>query len=234
MKAKDIMSFDVVTIAPDDNIQRAAHLMLRNRFSGLPVVDASGALVGIITEGDFLRRNETGTSRRRSRWMEFLMGPGRLGEEYTHAAGRRVGEVMTRDVFTVAEDTPVSDIVALMERRHIKRVPVVRGSQPVGMVTRTNLMRAVAKAIPDAAVNDSDQMIRDRLLEVVKDKPWAPVVFDPVVTNGKVRLIGTIMDERQGEALKVAAENIPGVKSVEDELVWIEPMSGMVIEHRAA
>ena len=234
MQAKDIMSYDVVTIGPDDSVQRAARLMLQNRFSGLPVVDANGALLGIITEGDFLRRNETGTLRRRSRWMEFLIGPGRLGEEYAHAAGRRVGEVMTREVCTVSEDTPVSDIVALMERRHIKRLPVLRGSQLVGMVTRTNLMRAVAKAVPDAAVNESDKMIRDRLLEVLKDKPWAPVSIDPVVTNGKVRLIGTITDERQGEALIVAAENIPGVKSVEDELTWIEPTSGMVIAHRAA
>lgn len=234
MNAKDIMSYDVVTIGPDETVQRAARLMLQNRFSGLPVVDANGALLGIITEGDFLRRNETGTLRRRSRWMEFLIGPGRLGQEYAHAAGRRVDEVMTRDLYTVTEDTPVSDIVELMERRHIKRVPVVRGGQLVGMVTRTNLMRAVAKAIPDAAVDESDTVIRERLLEVLKDKPWAPVTIDPVVTDGKVRLIGTIMDERQGEAVKVAAENIPGVKSVEDELVWIEPMSGTVIEPRAA
>jgi len=229
MQAKDIMSYDVVTIGPDESIQRAARLMLQNRFSGLPVVDANGTLLGIITEGDFLRRNETGTLRRRSRWMELLIGPGRLAEEYAHAAGRRVGEVMTRDVYTVSEDTPVSDIVALMARRHIKRVPVLRGGQLAGMVTRTNLMRAVAKAIPDAPVNASDETIRERLLEALKDKPWAPLTIDPVVTDGKVRLIGTITDERQGEAVIVAAENIPGVKSVENELIWIEPMSGMFI-----
>jgi len=234
MNAKDIMSYDVVTIGPDETVQRAARLMLQNRFSGLPVVDAKGALVGMITEGDFLRRNETGTLRRRSRWMEFLVGPGRLGEEYKHAAGRRVEEVMTRDVRTVSEDDPVSKAVDLMDLHHIKRVPVMRGDKLVGMITRTNLMRAVAKAIPDAPVNESDMAIRDRLLAELKGKPWAPLSLAPVITDGKVRLIGTITDERQAEALIVAAENIPGVKSVEDELIWIEPSSGMAIEHRAA
>jgi len=235
MNAKDIMSYDVVTIGPDEPVQQAALLMLRHRFSGLPVVDANGALLGIITEGDFLRRNETGTLRRRSRWMEFLVGPSRLAEEYVHAAGRRVDEVMTRDVHTVREDAPVSDIVDLMELHHIKRVPVVtRSGRLIGIVTRTNLMRAAAKALPDVPVNETDKAIRGRLLEELKGKPWAPLSFDPVVSNGKVRLIGSIMDERQARALAVAAENIPGVKSVEDELIWIEPMSGTVVEHRAA
>src|SRR5262249_48588888 len=160
----------------------------------------NGTLVGIITEGDFLRRNETGTLRRRSRWMEFLLGPGRLGEEYARAAARRVEDVMTRDVQSVSEDTPVSDIVELMERRHIKRVPVTTGEgQLVGMVTRKNLMRAVAKALPDVPVNESDKVIREQLLKELKDKPWAPLSFDPVVTDGKVRLVGTIMDGRQAQ-----------------------------------
>jgi CBS domain-containing protein len=234
MNAKDIMSYDVVTIGPDDTIQQAAGLMLRNRFSGLPVVDAGGALIGIITEGDFLRRNETGTLRRRSRWMEFLLGPGRLGEEYTHAAGRHVREVMTHEVYTVEEDTPLQTLVELMDRHRVKRLPVTHGGQLVGMITRTNLVRAVAHAIPDAPTRSSDKTIRERLLEELKDKPWAPLAIDPVVTDGKVRLLGAITDERQREAMIVAAENIPGVKSVEDELVWIEPMSGMVIEPRAA
>lgn len=234
MNAQDIMSHDVVTIGPDETVQRAARLMLQNRFSGLPVVDANGTLVGIITEGDFLRRNETGTLRRRSRWMEFLVGPGRLGEEYAHAAGRRVGEVMTRDVYTVSEDTPVSKVVNLMDLHHIKRLPVTRGRRLVGMITRTNLMRAVAKAIPDAPVNQSDVAIREQLLAELKGKPWAPLSIDPIVTDGKVRLIGSITDERQADALIVAAENIPGVKSVEDELVWIDPSTGVVIDHHAA
>jgi len=232
MNAQEIMSRNVVTIRPDETVQHAADVMLQNHFSGLPVVDAENKLVGIITEGDFLRRSETSTVRHRSHWMEFLVGPGRLGEEYTHAAGRKVDEVMTHNVYTVIEDAPLNEIVDLMERRHIKRVPVLNHFEKlVGMITRSNLMRAVAKNAPDISANESDETIRQRLLDELKDKPWAPLSFDPVVANGNVRLIGTIMDERQTEAAIVAAENIPGVKSVEDELVWIEPVSGMFIEH---
>jgi CBS domain-containing protein len=234
MNAKDIMSRDVVTIGPDDTVLHAARLMLLNHFSGLPVVGADGALVGIITEGDFLRRNETETLRRRPGWVEFLLGPGRLADEYAHASGRLIHEVMTRDVCTVNEDAPVGEIVELMERHRVKRLPVMRGEKLVGIVARRNLMRAVAHKIPSTPANERDTTIRDRLLEELKGKAWAPLMIDPIVAGGKVRLVGTIMDYRQREALIVAAENIPGVTHVEDELIWIEPMTGMAIEAPAA
>lgn len=234
MKAQDIMSRDVVTVRPDDSILHAARLMLQKGYSGLPVVDASGSLVGILTEGDFLRRVETDTVRRRPHWLGFFMGSGRLAGEYTHAAGRRVHEVMTRDVYSVSEDAPLSDIVDMMERRHIKRLPVLRRQQVVGIVTRQNLLRAVIGSASAGTIGESDKAIRDRLLEELKKQPWAPLIIDPIVVDGKVKLVGTIVDDRQREALTVAAENIPGVKSVEDALIWIEPTSGMVIEPRAA
>jgi CBS-domain-containing membrane protein len=162
------------------------------------------------------------------------MGPGRLADEYTHAAGRFVREVMTRDVCAVTEDTPVADMVALMEQRRVKRLPVMRGTQLVGIVTRQNLLRALAGAAAAAPAIESDAAIRERLIAELKNTPWAPAGIDPVVTDGKVRLVGTIFDDRQREALIVAAENVPGVKAVEDELIWIEPTSGMVVEPRAA
>lgn len=234
MKAKDVMSCDVVTVGPDASILQAARLMAQKRFSGLPVVDAAGTLVGIVTEGDFLRRIETSTVRRRARWIEFILGPGRLAEEYTHAAGRIVHEVMSREVETVSEDTPLDVVVGLMEKHHVKRVPVLRGDKIVGIVTRKDLLRAVAGLSAVASGAETDTAIRDRFLEEVKKQPWAPVMVQAEVTDGRVKLIGTIYDERQREALTVLAENIPGVKGVEDELIWIEPMSGMVIEPRAA
>jgi CBS domain-containing protein len=233
MKAKDIMSRDVVTIGPDASILQAARLMLQNRISGLPVVDSSGTLVGIVTEGDFLRRSETDTVRRRSRWLEFILGPGRLAEEYTHAAGRVAREVMSREVQTVSEDAPLDQVVELMEKHRIKRLPVMRGETLVGIVTRQNLLRAVAGSATPAGAS-TDTAIRDRLLEEIKSQPWAPIALWPEVADGRVRLIGTIFDDRQRDALRVLAENIPGVKAIEDELVWIEPTSGTVIEPRAA
>jgi len=234
MKAQDVMSRDVVTVTPDATILHAARLMLQRKFSGLPVVDSAGALVGMVTEGDFLRRVETGTLRRRPRWIEFFMGPGPLAAEYTHATGRLVNEVMTRDVVTATEETPLQDVVDLMERHHVKRLPVVRGSELVGIVTRQNLLRAlIGRSSQADAAESSDKAIRERLLGELKQQPWAPLI-DVLVEGGRVKLVGTIFDDRQRDAIRVAAENIPGVKSIEDQLAWIEPMSGMVIEPRVA
>jgi CBS domain-containing protein len=234
MKAQDVMSRDVVTVRPDETILHAARLMLQRRFSGLPVVDSDGVLVGMVTEGDFLRRSETGTVRRRPRWLEFLLGPGPLAAEYAHTSGRLVGDVMTRDVYTVTEDTPLSDAIGLMERHRIKRLPVLRGREIVGIVTRQNLLRALVHqtAKADVAAGD-DQAIRERLLGELKAHPWAPLI-EVFVESGRVKLVGTIFDDRQRDAVRVAAANIPGVKSIEDQLTFIEPTSGIVIEPRAA
>jgi CBS domain-containing protein len=231
MKAGDIMSARVVSISPDAGVLEAVRLMLQNHISGLPVVDATGALVGMVTEGDFLRRAETGTTRKRPRWLEFLVGPNRLAEEYVESHARKVGEVMTREPITINEDTPLDEIVQVMERRRIKRVPVMRGAQVVGIVSRSNLMHAVAtlgRTAPPPA--QSDAAIRQQLLDEFQKQFWAPAaLIDVSVKDGVVELWGTILEGAQGEAIKVCAENIPGVKSVVSHLTWIEPMSGMVI-----
>ncbi|HTQ83745.1 MAG TPA: CBS domain-containing protein, partial [Pseudolabrys sp.] len=143
MKAEDVMTRNVISIDPDATVLQAARLMLQHRISGLPVIDKGGQLVGVISEGDFLRRRETKTEHRRSRWLEFLMGPGRVAAEYSHSHGSKVSEVMTTDVKTVDDVTPLEDIVELMERRRIKRVPVMCGREVVGIVTRSNLMHAM-------------------------------------------------------------------------------------------
>jgi CBS domain-containing protein len=232
MKAKDVMTANVVSIDPDQTVLQAARLMLQHHISGLPVVDSSGNLVGVLSEGDFLRRRETQTEHRRSRWLEFLMGPGRIASEYTRSHGSKVGEVMTRDVRTVDEDTALEDIVELMERHRIKRVPVMRGTKMVGIITRSNLMHAMVSMARSApAVAKDDAAIREQLMAEFKKQEWAPVgMINAVVKDGVVELWGAIVDERQRAALKVAAENAPGVKGVKDHLVWIEPISGVAIE----
>ena len=232
MKAEDVMTRDVISIDPDATVLQAARLMLQHHISGLPVIDKDGKLVGVLSEGDFLRRRETKTERRRSRWLEFLMGPGRIASEYCHSHGSKVSEVMTTDVQTVDELASLEDIVELMERRRIKRVPVVCGGQLVGIVTRSNLMHAmVSLARVAQPVAKDDAAIRERLLAEMQKERWAPVATaNVVVHDGVVELWGVIVDERQREALKVAAENIPGVKAVNDHLVWVEPTSGMTIE----
>ncbi len=230
MNAAQIMTTGVISVTPDSPITQAVRLMLQHHISGLPVVD-QGKLVGIVSEGDLLRRVETGTQRRRPRWLEFLIGPGRLASEYVHASGRKVHEVMTPDVRTVTEDAPLEAVVELMERHRIKRVPVVRGDALVGIVTRANLLHALAglaREAPPAQTDDAG--IRERVLAELKQQAWAPVgQLNVVVRNGVVELWGAITDERQRQAIQVAAENVPGVKRVVDQLVWIEPTSGMVI-----
>jgi CBS-domain-containing membrane protein len=229
MKAKDVMTTTVISVQPDATILQAARQMLQHHISGLPVIDQSGEIVGILSEGDFLRRRETGTQRKRSRWLEFLMGPGRLAAEYAYSHGNKVAEVMTRDVHTVNEDTNIEDIVELMERRRIKRVPVMRKKNVVGMVTRSNLMHAMvslARVEPKSAKDDAS--IREILLAEMQKESWAPAAMvNVVVRDGVVELWGVIIDERQRAGLKVAAENIPGVRAVKDHLVWLEPTSGM-------
>ena len=151
MNVKDVMTPHVLAVTPDESIFVAARLMLQKKISGLPVVDGLGNLVGIVSEGDFLRRAETGTKRQRPKWMEFFLGPGRLADEYVQISGRKVRDVMTEDVRTVTPDAPLEDVVRLMERHHIKRVPVVDGGKIVGIVTRANLLRAMASFVGEIA-----------------------------------------------------------------------------------
>ena len=203
--------------------------MLQRHISGLPVIEKGGELVGIVTEGDFLRRAETGTQRRRPRWLEYLVGPGRLADEYTRSHGRKVYEIMTFGALTVTEDTPLDEVVRLMEKRRIKRLPVVRGTAVVGIVSRANLVHALAglaREVKPAAA--SDQTIHDRIVAELAGQSWAPTaLINVIVRDGVVELWGAITDERERAAVIVAAENAPGVKGVNDHLAWVEPMSGM-------
>ena len=209
---------------------QAIQIMLDRHISGLPVVDKDAHLVGIVTEGDFLRRAETGTQRRRPRWLEFLAGPGRLAQDYARSHARKVGEVMTPDPITVDEDAALDDIVRLMEKRQIKRLPVVRGNNVVGIVSRANLLHALASVAREAKpAAQSDEAIRALLLAELAKQPWAPVaLINPVVRDGVVELWGTITDERERPALMIAAENVPGVKAVHDRLAWVDATTGMV------
>ena len=231
MNAREVMTRRLVTATPETPIEEAVRLMLDNRVSGLPVIDAAGAPVGVVTEGDLLRRIETGTDKRHSGWIRLLLGPGRLAAEYTRSHAHKVGEVMTTEVVSVGPETPLAEVVELMEERRIKRVPVVDGGKLVGIVSRANLVAALAGMLAKergAALSDDD--IRRAILAEIDKQPWGPrESVDAIVTDGVVELQGTILDERERAALIVAAENLPGVKSVQDKLVWVEPNSGMVI-----
>jgi CBS domain-containing protein len=228
MKARDVMTRRVLSIGADESVQAAIDVMLKNRVSGLPVLDPSGKVVGVVTEGDFLRRVETGTQRRRKRWLEFLLGPGRMAEEYADTHGRKVSDVMTSSPLTIDEDAPLAGIVELMESRRIKRLPVVRDGRLVGIVSRANLLQAMAGlAAATPAISASDTEIRDRIMDELARETWAPVALVNVtVRDGVVDLWGSLIDERQRRAVCVAAENVPGVRAVRDHLVW-EPTASI-------
>ena len=227
MQVRDVMTRNVISVAANDPILKAARVMLQNRISGLPVVDSAGKLVGVVTEGDFLRRGEIGTQRRRPKWLEFIVGPGRMADEYVHASGRKVDEIMTPNPYCVTESDALETVVELMERRHVKRLPVMRGGEMVGIVSRANLMHALASLARDTpAPAGDDSAIRDQILTALGQQHWAPRI-NVVVKNGVAELWGVITDERERQALIVATENVAGVKEVHDHLVWVEPMSGM-------
>jgi CBS domain-containing protein len=232
MKAKDIMTRRVISVSPDTTVVEAVRLMLQNRISGLPVVGADGMLVGMVTEGDFLRRAENGTERRRPRWLELVLGPGRAALDFTHSHGRKIEEVMSNDPVTITEDTGLDEIVSLMERHRVKRVPVLREGRVVGIVSRANLMRAIIPIARTAgSPAASDTQIRTRIIAEMESHSWAPrALVDLTVKDGVVDFCGVILDERDRAALKVLAENVPGVKSVHDHMSWVEPMSGVAVE----
>ena len=232
MQVQDVMTKHVISVEPTDTIARAIRLMLQERVSGRPVIDAAGTLVGIVTEGDVLRRAETGTQRRRPRWLEFLVGPGRMADEYVHTHARKVSEVMTVEPATVTEQTALADAVKLMEKRRIKRLPVMKGQKVIGIISRANLLHALASLAGEAKADSTDdKTIRDRILAELENEKWAPTgMLSVVVRDGVVDIWGTITDERERQALIVAAENVPGVKRVNDHVAWIEPTSGVVFE----
>jgi CBS domain-containing protein len=230
MRTHQIMTREVITVGVATPIVEAANIMLAKHVSGLPVVDETGKLVGIISQGDFIRRAEIGTQRKRGRWLKVLVGPGRAASDFVREQGRRVGEIMTAEPYTVTENATLEEIVELMERNNIKRLPVMREDKLVGIVTRSNLLQAVAGLTHDVPVPTADDdHIRNRIIRSIEKADWAPFGLGVIVRNGIVHISGVITDDRSREATIVAAENVSGVTKVHDHLCWVEPMSGMYL-----
>lgn len=231
MKVRDAMTRHVQTLTPDALVIDAMRLMLRERVSGLPVVDLRGAVVGILTEGDLMRRAELGTERTHPHWLGFLLGPGTLAREYTASHGRRVGEVMTREAVTIGADAPLAEAVRLMEEHRIKRLPVLYHHWLEGILTRADLMRAFVTAAPGVAPDDlSDAAIARRIAVEFDVQPWTPRnTAHADVQGGVVTLRGVLLNEATRDALKVLVENVAGVVRVVDELATVEPMTGAVV-----
>jgi CBS domain-containing protein len=220
MKAADVMVTKVITVSPESRVEDVADVMLRNRISAVPVVRKDGKIVGIVSEGDLMRRAEAETVSHRPWWLAFAAGQRALANEYIKAHSRKVTDVMTRDVVTAAPEMPLQELAALLERRRIKRVPIVKDRKLVGIVSRANLLQALAsrhKTIDVGAPND--RAIRNRILAQLKGASWAhPSSINVIVHNGAVTLWGAVESPAEKKAVQTAAEAATGVRSVNNHL----------------
>ena len=223
MIAADIMVREVVTIDPDESVARAAALMTANDVSALPVISTDGRLVGIISEADLLRRKEIATATNRPSWVETITPAATVAAEFVKSHGKRVADLMSKDVISVGETASLNDIAALLERNRIKRVPVVRGDQLVGIVSRGNLIQALASAVVTAEVpSDESRSIREEVLARLKEQSWTDFAGpNVIVKDGEVHLWGLVRSEDERKALVVLAESVPGVTRVVDETIQL-------------
>ena len=225
LQAKDVMTSQVIAAGADASVSDVARLLASHGISAVPIVD-KGTLIGIVSEGDLLRRAEIGTAvPHRSWWLRLFTDNADLASDYTKSHSVRVTDVMTRSVATVTEDTPLAEVADLLEKKRIKRVPVVRAGKVVGIVSRANLIRAIAtaKRTPLEKMSRDDGTIRSTLLEALRSEPWTSVgSSDVTVTDGVVEFWGVYHSEAEREASHVLAANVAGVRGVEDHRIPVQ------------
>jgi CBS domain-containing protein len=230
MKAADVMTHDVITVSPEDLVQDVARTLLKHRISGVPVVDKQGKIVGVVSEGDLMRRAETDTDAQRSWWLRAFIGPETLANDYVRSHARRVSDIMTTRVLTAGPDASLRDIAAMMERNRIKRLPIVDGGKLVGIVSRANLMQAFASLIVTPLPTDTgdDKAIRERVLDRLRAERWSsPNSINIIVQQGVVELWGAVDSEAKHKAVRITTETTPGVSAVKDNLVVMSVPSGI-------
>jgi len=220
MKAQDVMVHDVLTVKPETNVTDAIKILSEHDISALPVIDAKGDLVGILSEADLLPRAEDDEHRHRW-WVEALLPASKLAQEFSKAHGQKVSEVMSTHLVTASEDTPVSEVAALLERHRIKRVPIVANGKLVGIVSRSNLIQALAcsKLAPEPK-DESDRTIRLELLDRLGHQRWTDFGSrNVIVQDGVVHLWGLVGSDAERKALITLAQDVRGVSSVADEMI---------------
>ena len=221
MNASEVMATNVIAVGPNASVQEVADILLTSRISAAPVVDKHGDLIGIISEDDLIRRAELGTERRRSWWLEIFTSESKedLAIEYVKSHARKVGDVMTREVITATPGTPLRDVAALLEKNRIKRVPIVERGKMVGIVSRANLVQALATLEIEPGAT-SDSVIREKVMARLSSEPWTRFsTLNATIQGGTVELWGVVGSEAEKEAARVAAEVVPGVRAVENNVI---------------
>ncbi|QOZ53929.1 histidine kinase [Bradyrhizobium sp. CCBAU 53338] len=221
MQARDVMMSPVVTVGPNATVRQVAQMLLEHRISAVPVVDADNKVLGIVSEGDLLHRTESSTERSPSWWLRLLTGDADLASDYVKSHSIKVQDIMTRDVASAAPETPLHDIAMLLEEHQIKRVPIVnKEGQLVGIVSRANLLQAIASARPKLEISLPDSAIRKRFFEEIRKQPWAHTFnLNATVQDGVIDIWGFAPSLAERTAIRVAAETIPGVVAVNDHLL---------------
>ncbi len=220
MKAADVMVTRVITARPEEHVRDVANRLLENRVSALPVVDGDGKLVGIVSEGDLMRRSEIGTERRHPWWLALFSRGAAEAKDFVKANSQRVGDVMSSPVISAKPDASLAEIASLLESKGIKRVPIVDQGRLVGIVSRANLLQALAMSAKGTATSAGDDgALRRRVLDRLQSESWVPWMLNVTVNDGTVNLWGIASSEAEKKAARVAAETTPGVRSVEDNII---------------
>jgi CBS domain-containing protein len=226
MYAEEVMTRGVITVRPETPLSQIVELLLSHRISGVPVTDEKGEVVGIVSEGDLLRRAELGTEKRRGRWLEFFTSISKLADEYSKSHGLQARDVMTEAVICVDHHASLAEVADIMETRGVKRLPVIDHGRLVGIISRANLLRALASTGlgADGPTQLGDASIREQLIAELNKHPWGGRPESTiVVTDGVVHFWGNVESPSEARALRVTAEAIPGVKDIVDHTVAIAP-----------
>ena len=214
----DVMTTDIIQVAPDTSVQEIAKLLFERHISGAPVVDATGALVGIVSEGDLISHaGAVGETGPRSWWLRIFSDTARGAADYVKTHGRTAADVMTRDPITVTPDAKLADVARLLEKHRIKRAPVVEGGRLLGIVTRSNLLQGLATASAPGTINADDRDIAKRLQADLRAQSFGTFI-NPIIQDGVVHLWGMVDNQAERRALILLAEQVPGVTAVEDHL----------------
>ena len=228
MNVAALMSTNIVSVLPSTTLADAVRIMLAHNVSGLPVLEADGKLVGMITAGDLLRRTELESEGKQPSWLKVFLMPSSVAADYVATHGRRVGEVMTQHPIHVGPATDLAEVSRLMLHRHVKRLPVLEAGRLVGIISRSDVLRALARKLIEVPEERTDEEIRAYIKNEIAHAKWAPKSSIKVEVKEKiVNLEGTIFSDEERQAVIVIAENAPGVKIVEDHLTYVDPGSGM-------
>lgn len=220
LKARDVMTRKVLTVGPDVPVRKLAEFLIDHRISAAPVVDSAGVPLGVVSEGDLLRRVELGTEKKKAWWLAILADPDDDARGFVKSHGLVVGDVMTRGMIGVDPDEEIGSVANLMEEKRIKRVFVLEGGKVVGVITRSDIVKTFARRPEAPARHRPDSEIRADIEKEIRVQPWAPSAFvSVIVSDGTVELVGAVASDAQREGLTVLAQRVDGVRAVTDHLV---------------